>query len=293
MAWQQLIFTADQSLAEQLESVLFAVGADAVSFLDAEDQPLFEPLPNTNTIWEKTKVVALFDINVDIDEILQSVSSALGETRLPPYSLETLADQDWERSWMDDFNPMQFGEKLWICPSWCEPVDPEAINIKLDPGLAFGTGTHETTSLCLEWLEQNDIQDLTMIDYGCGSGVLAIAACLLGVKKVWAVDYHPQAIQATQQNSQENNISPEKIIALQPEELPDLKADLIVANILAQPLIELAPRMAELLKPEGRLILSGILAEQTDLILAAYKDNFTLQDMQQKHDWMRIEFKYT
>lgn len=172
---------------------------------------------------------------------------------------------------MDSFQPMRFGNRLWICPSWQSPPEPEAVNLFIDPGLAFGSGTHHTTAMCLTWLDSADVAGKTLIDYGCGSGVLALAAALLDAKVVHAVDNDPQAILATRDNAQRNSIAAERIPTYLPAELPDMQADILLANILAAPLQSLAATFAQLLKPGGQLVLSGLLTTQIDDVIAAYQ----------------------
>ena len=189
---------------------------------------------------------------------------------------------------MDNFHPMSFGKRLWICPSWRDPVDKNAVNLMLDPGLAFGTGTHPTTSLCLKWLDGADIQDKRVIDYGCGSGVLGIAAILLGASKMIGVDNDPQALIASKDNAQRNNINDQLIALYLPDQTPNLQADIVIANILALPLIGLAPRLAELTRPNGHIILSGILEEQAEDVLDRYSEWFSMQPVVSDQGWVRL-----
>jgi ribosomal protein L11 methyltransferase len=209
-------------------------------------------------------------------------------TPLPEHLSELIEDQDWERSWMDNFQPMRFGQRLWIVPSWHAAPEPDAVNLLLDPGLAFGTGTHPTTALCLEWLDAQTLQDCTVLDFGCGSGILAIAALLLGAGLAIGTDIDPQALEASRDNASRNGIEPARFPLYLPGELPGVRADVLVANILAGPLVELAPRLAELLGPGGRLALSGILAEQAEAVRAAYSKDFMLEPTAEKDGWVRI-----
>ncbi|MBT8145668.1 MAG: 50S ribosomal protein L11 methyltransferase, partial [Gammaproteobacteria bacterium] len=206
--------------------------------------------------------------------------------------VQSLADQDWEKSWMDRFHPMQFGRQLWICPSWSSPPDPDAVNIMLDPGLAFGTGTHPTTALCLEWLEQQNLQDKLVVDYGCGSGVLGIAAALLGAQRVLAVDNDPQAIVASESNREVNGLEASQLAVYLPENFPPqpamLPADILLANILAGPLEELAPAFASLIRPAGDLVLSGILPEQAPALLSCYQRWFKMSEPTERDGWTRL-----
>jgi ribosomal protein L11 methyltransferase len=212
----------------------------------------------------------------------------LWQAELPPHELEKIEDQDWERSWMDNFHPMRFGERLWIVPSWHAAPEPDAVNLLLDPGLAFGTGTHPTTSLCLQWLDAQQLQGKTLIDFGCGSGILAIAGLLLGAEHAVGTDIDIQALEASRDNAQRNQVADDRFDLYLPEQMPDTPADVLVANILAGPLVSLAPRLASLVKPGGLLALSGILAEQTDEILQAYRDDFELDPVANQEGWIRV-----
>jgi ribosomal protein L11 methyltransferase len=222
---------------------------------------------------------------VNTQSILAQLTKLMAPIALPSYRIEAIEDKDWVREWMDNFHPMCFGEKLWICPSWHQPPKPDAINILLDPGLAFGTGTHPTTALCLNWLDQADLEDKTVIDYGCGSGILAIAAALLGAKKVIGVDTDPQALEATQANAERNNV---QIATYLPQDCPNERADVVLANILAGPLQALAPTLASLSRPNADIILSGILEGQADTVSMSYQSLFTMQAPTQKEEWVRL-----
>lgn len=289
MTWIQLKIETTQALAERVEEALDIIGAGAIMMEDAADQPLFEPPLDTTPLWDATRVVGLFPIETDMDEVLAFLESHLGS--LPPYRSEILEDQAWERAWMDHYHPMQFGERLWIVPSWTPPPNPQAINLLLDPGLAFGTGTHATTALCLEWLDGLDLRDKLVVDYGCGSGILAIAALLLGARQAYCVDIDPQALQATRDNAERNGVA-DRIIVCKPEQLPAVTADLIVANILAGPLAELAPTLAQLCRAEGDLAVSGIIQPQVEDLRVAYAPWFSLDQLQLKEgDWCRLSGK--
>jgi len=207
---------------------------------------------------------------------------------LPTYQLEILEDKDWERAWMENFHPMSFGKRLWICPSWCNPVEPEAVNLLLDPGLAFGTGTHPTTSLCLKWLDSFNIENKIVIDYGCGSGVLGVAALLLGAKHMYGVDNDPQALIASKENAKRNGLPEEKISLHLPDNMPNIQADIMMANILAQPLINLASHLANLTRPGGSIILSGILEEQAEAVSHAYSHWFQMTTPIADEGWIRL-----
>ena len=288
MPWLQLKFDSSPEQVDHVSDLLTELGAAAVTFEDGAYQPLFEPDPGETRLWNNTRIIGLFDANVDMPAIIEQMKQSLGEQAPQQVQVNPLEDKDWVRAWMDTFKPMRFGQNLWICPSWHTPDEPNAVNVMLDPGLAFGTGTHPTTALCMEWLDANPPADLNVIDFGCGSGILAIAAALLGAKYVEAVDHDPQAVSATNDNAEKNKVS-DKINALLPRQFEDTPADLILANILANPLLELAPRFAYLLKPGGQIVLSGILAEQAGQILQCYEEWFELQPPAQQDDWVRID----
>lgn len=285
MPWLQLTFYSTKDKAEALADLLSETGASAVTMQDAADQPLYEPPPGATPLWQLTNVVGLFEEDTDSEAMLRQLKSAWpGE--FPDYRSEVLEDQDWERAWMDEFKPMRFGERLWIVPSWHEPPEGDTVNILLDPGLAFGTGTHPTTRLCLEWLDGHEIQGKSVIDYGCGSGILALAAALLGAASVIGVDNDPQALVATLDNAQRNGVN---IRVYLPKEAPTEPVDILLANILAGPLIELAPRLAALVKPGGAIALSGILPEQAASVSAAYQEWFAMAPAVEQDGWIRLE----
>lgn len=287
MPWLQIILDTNAQTVEQISESLIAVGALSVTWQDADNQPLYEPPLNTTPLWKKTRIIGLFE-----DQLPTQLQATLAPLLLPPYQIQKLEDQEWSRICMADFHPMSFGKRLWICPSWETPPDPQAVNIRLDPGLAFGTGTHATTALCLKWLDQQtDWSGKTLIDYGCGSGILAIAAAKLGAAQIWAVDNDPQALLATQENANHNEVEA-LINPVLPDQLPsNLKADYLLANILAAPLISLAPTFATHLNTNALLILSGILPEQTDEVTAAYTPDFAIIEIIECDNWMRIVAK--
>ncbi len=292
MAWQQLKIETTAAHSESLEQLLLEFGAVAISFVDAEDQPLFQIEPGSTVIWDATVLVALFEQDQALDSCLNALSQNTAVVNRASLEVEIIEDQDWERAWMDEFHAMQYGPALWICPSWQTPPDPNAINIMLDPGLAFGSGTHATTALCLEWLAATELAEKTIVDYGSGSGVLAIGAALLGASHVVAVDNDPQAIVATLDNSQRNHIDLERLSAYLPEDIPVIQADILIANILAGPLLTLAPTLKALIKPGGSIVLSGILEEQVGMILEVYDSLFDMQPPTIKDGWVRLAGVY-
>ena len=290
MSWLQLRLAITPEQAPALEDQLLALGAVSVTFMDAEDQPIFEPDLGTTPLWSNTHLLALFEADTDGEALLQHLH-LLWQAELPAHELEQIEDQDWERSWMDNFHPMRFGQRLWIVPSWHAAPDPDAVNLLLDPGLAFGTGTHPTTSLCLQWLDAQQLQGKTLIDFGCGSGILAIAGLLLGATHAVGTDIDIQALEASRDNAQRNQVADEHFDLYLPEQMPAVPADVLVANILAGPLVSLAPQLASLVKPGGLLALSGILAEQTEEILQAYQGDFELDPVAEQDGWIRVSGK--
>lgn len=290
MPWLQLRLAITPEQADTLEDQLLALGAVSVTFMDAEDQPIFEPDLGTTPLWSHTHLLALFDSGTDPAALLASLRR-LCPGELPAHEVEEIADQDWERSWMEHFHPMRFGQRLWIVPSWHAAPEPEAVNLLLDPGLAFGTGTHPTTALCLEWLDGQQLVDKQLIDFGCGSGILAIAGLLLGAREAVGTDIDVQALEASRDNARRNRLGDEQLKLYLPGEIPQEPADVLVANILAGPLVQLASQLTRLVKPGGLIALSGILAEQTEQITAAYREEFELDPVANRDGWIRISGK--
>jgi len=287
MPWLQVRLAISPEQAQTYEDALLTVGAVSVTFMDAEDQPIFEPDLGTTPLWSHTQLLALFEADTDQTELLTQVQLLTGAA-LPAHQFERIEDQDWERSWMDNFKPMRFGQRLWIVPSWHAAPEPDAVNLLLDPGLAFGTGTHPTTALCLEWLDGQDLAGCQLLDFGCGSGILALAALLLGVEHAVGTDIDFQALDASRDNAGRNGIDPARFTLYLPEQLPPVPVDVLVANILAGPLVALAPQLTSLVKPGGRLALSGILAEQGEEVAAAYHQAFDLDPLAVRDGWVRI-----
>ncbi|WP_102797564.1 50S ribosomal protein L11 methyltransferase [Bowmanella denitrificans] len=285
MAWIQLRINSNAQSAEPIGELLSDWGAQAVTFVDAKDTPWYEPKPGEVQLWPDTQVVGLFDAEEDLTALLLQLKSQLPAGTL--IKLDPLEDKDWEREWMDNFHPMQFGQRLWICPSWREVPDPDAVNVMLDPGLAFGTGTHPTTALCLRWLDGLELGNSLVVDFGCGSGILGIAALKLGAKRVVGVDIDPQAIQASQDNANRNQVG-DLIELYLPKDQPQLQADVVVANILAGPLRELRQVITSYCRAGGKLALSGILKEQAEEISALYSQDFEMDPVAIDGDWARV-----
>lgn len=305
MTWQQLHIQCDKPHADMAETLMLENDALSISLDDAGDQPLFEPLPGESPLWDEVIITGLFDTQINLEKLSQDIAQHVTATRVWVTQVD---DKDWEREWMKHYHPIQCANNLWIVPKWLTPPDPRALNVMMDPGLAFGTGYHATTRLCIDWLsdlckgdlaKNQNLKDKTVIDYGCGSGILGVVALMLGAKQVYAVDIDPQAILATRQNAERNGVG-DSIQAFLPEEFQAfcqnntvLPVDIITANILAKPLISLAPYFATLIKPEGKIVLAGLIENQVNDVKSAYQpffemtDEFTFSSQEDKH-WHRL-----
>ncbi|MFQ2271007.1 50S ribosomal protein L11 methyltransferase [Aeromonas enteropelogenes] len=286
MPWIQIRINATAKTADKVSNMLLGRGAQAVTFMDAKDVPVYEPMPGETPLWGETEVMGLFDAETDPAPTIAFFQHIFGKD--VGYKVEQLEDKDWVREWMDHFHPMQFGERLWICPSWRDVPDPEAVNVMLDPGLAFGTGTHPTTALCLQWLDGLDLAGKTVVDFGCGSGILGIAALKLGAARVIGIDIDPQAIQASRDNAERNGVAGQIELYLPAEQPEGLLADVVVANILAGPLRELAPLIAGLGKPGSLMALSGVLESQAPELETIYGQWFEMDPTAVKEEWCRL-----
>lgn len=286
--WLQLVCHTKEENAEAIESAMEQSNALSITLQDKFDNPVLEPLPGEFRLWKDLIITALFDYDTDLNPLNELLSQNTESWNIDNFLIETIEDQDWERVWMKDFHPMQFGQNLWVYPSNYEIPEDDSIKILLDPGLAFGTGTHPTTALCLEWLDQNPPINHNVIDYGCGSGILALAAAKLGANKIIATDIDPQALTATKDNMQRNNIEVEKIPCYLPQDCPKEPADLVLANILCGPLNELFSTLSALTKNGGKMVLSGLLEEQQHQIIDTYSANFENFEIKQLDDWVRI-----
>lgn len=285
--WRQLAATVAQSLAEDVSDWFIAQGALSVSLDDAGDQPLFEPPPGETPLWNLTRVTGLFEEEA-VPEGLEQFARLVFGAQIVGWSDSTLDDQVWERAWMEHFQPMQFGKRLWICPSGYEPPEPSAVNILLDPGLAFGTGTHPTTALCLRWLDSLTFDGETVLDFGCGSGILAVAALRLGASAAIGIDIDPQALIATRDNALKNGVE-DRLSCLDATANASQTCDVVVANILAGPLMELSSRILGHLKPGGKLALSGILEDQAASVRSAYETLVTFEPDEILDGWVILK----
>jgi ribosomal protein L11 methyltransferase len=288
VSWLTLSVHTDASYAEALSEALLEHGALSVDMLDADadtpdEQAIFgEPGEPTNTVWQHNLISALFESNASVVEVFQTSCAKLGIAPIPEFKIETLEENDWVRLTQAQFDPIRISQRLWIVPTWHSPSDPTAINIVLDPGLAFGTGSHPTTRLCLRWLDSNLRQGKTVLDYGCGSGILAIAAMKLGAGKATGVDVDPQAVQASRDNALANQVVADFYL---PENVSLSQYDIVVANILTNPLRALAPLLADATKSGGRIVLSGILSEQADEVKHLYSQWFEMVPAEVEDGW--------
>jgi ribosomal protein L11 methyltransferase len=288
MTWQQLHLTCPSADLEHVEALLMELGALSISLGDAGDHPIYEPLPGDSPVWQESIVSATFGEDSDVEQLAQMLMARLPATLAQTVTRGNFQDRDWQQAYRQHFKPLQCASNLWIVPSWLEPPDPGATNLRLDPGLAFGTGSHPTTALCLAWLAQQDLRGLELIDYGCGSGILAIAGILLGAHHVLAVDIDEQALSACRSNMAMNSIPQQRIRVCQPQAAGSTSADLLMANILAGPLVDLAPRLAGMVRPGGKILLSGILNSQLNEIQSAYDTFFAMDPPREREEWVCI-----
>jgi len=290
MPWLKITFAVEKGQLDFVTERLELAGAQAVTIEDDGDHPLFDLLDGESPVWDNNLATGLFDAEQGLDAVMAELTGSFAPDKLPDYRVKILADQDWERCWMDRFQPIQYGRNLWICPSWSDVPDPDATTVMLDPGLAFGSGTHETTRLCMQWLAKQQLNGKKVIDFGCGSGILAIAALKLGAASAIGIDLDPQALQASGSNAEINNVSDKLELAL-PEQLPaNSSGDIVFANILAGTLIELKSRLLEMRAPQGVLVLSGILRTQKALVINAFAPGNILQ-VEKDGDWLMMTVK--
>jgi ribosomal protein L11 methyltransferase len=286
--WLQLRLDTRPDQVDALEALLLACGAAAVTLEDNADEPVLEPAVGETPLWRQTRLTGLFRADTDMDAVMARLPATLAERA--NCRVEILEDKDWERAWMDSYRPMRFGASLWVCPSWLPPPDPDATNLLLDPGLAFGTGTHPTTALCLTQLAGMPLAGRRVVDYGCGSGILLVAALKLGATGGLAVDNDPQALTATRDNARRNAIDDARLTVSLPGQ-PDATrwrgtADVVVANILAGPLLALADDLLDLLRPGGALLLSGLLQSQAPELLSRYHPRIDLTVAAEQEGWV-------
>lgn len=287
MNWQQITMRLGSLSPEIVEEIFERHGACSVTLSDAGDDPVLEPAPGATPLWVDTQITGLFDEESDLTLLQADLLQSLSLEFLPDYRVESLPEREWEREWLKDFRPMKFGDRLWVCPSEFTVDEANAVVISLDPGLAFGTGTHPTTALCLQWLDSANLRGKAVLDYGCGSGILAIASLLLGAASAMAIDIDSQALVATYNNALRNGVNDRLITALSGDE-SDQQFEVLVANILAMPLIENASVICSKLRVGGTLILSGIMQSQADSVRDAYADRIEFQPVRQLEDWVLL-----
>lgn len=288
MSWTQLHLTVEKAFAPQVELLMERLGALSVTLDDAADEALLEPAPGESPLWRQTRVTGLFAQETDHEWLRSEVDRLLGDEIGRRMELESLEERQWERAWLDDFRPMKFGRNLWICPDGQRPGEGNGTFIDLDPGLAFGTGTHPTTALCLNWLDGQQLNGANVMDFGCGSGILSVAALKLGASEVIAIDHDPQALEATRCNGEKNNVL-DRLRVFHSASVPAVEVDFILANILAGTLIELEARLAAALRPGGKIILSGLLSDQAASVSAAYTADFALSPPETMENWVLLE----
>jgi ribosomal protein L11 methyltransferase len=272
---------------DSVEAVFLENGAYSVTLTDAGNNPVLEPAPGETPLWNETRVTGLFDADADLKALERDLLQTLGLDELPPNSIDNLADRVWEREWLKDFGPMKFGRRLWIVPGVNDFSVADAVVVRLDPGLAFGTGTHATTALCLQWLDGIDVAGRTLLDFGCGSGILSVAACKLGAKSVVGVDIDLQAVSATRQNAERNNVAEQLSVGNTVRDGPE-QFDFVVANILADTLIENATQLCGLLKSGGMLALSGVLRAQIEQVQRPYRELVEFEPPAIQDNWARL-----
>ena len=281
----------DQLNPDSVEEVFIRHGAGSIEFTDAGNDPVLEPLPGEAPLWSRSRISGLFPPAADLGALCEDLLRSLDVDTLPRHRIEQLADRDWEREWLRDFAPMRFGGRLWVCPGDSKVAEPDAVIVRLDPGLAFGTGTHPTTALCLEWLDGLPLAGTSVLDFGCGSGILAVAALRLDCSRATAYDIDPQAITATRANADKNGVGERLATTLDLAQL-DARYDIVIANILAGPLIELAATLSGYLRDGSLLALSGILSQQVDEVTAAYdrwiKFDAPVEREQGGQTWVRL-----
>ena len=289
MPWLEVAIRVSAAWVAEAEAALEGLGALAVTLADAADDPVLEPPPGSTPLWPTVQLRGLFEADADRRRIVEGLQAACGPQRPDRIEWREIGDRDWTRAWMDRFRPMRFGRRLWVVPSGMRiPPGDGQVEVRVDPGLAFGTGTHPTTALCLEWLDGHAVSGRKVVDFGCGSGILGIAGALLGAAEVVCVDNDPQALEATAANAARNGVA-ERLSCLPPERFAETGVDVVLANILAGPLRTLAPVLTACLKPGGALVLSGLLAEQSEDVAAAYHPACELTGSAESDGWVRLD----
>ncbi|ORU91117.1 MAG: ribosomal protein L11 methyltransferase [Cycloclasticus sp. symbiont of Poecilosclerida sp. N] len=284
MSWQQLTISTTQEFATQFEALIEDLGSLSVTMTDGASQPIYEPPLETMPLWPQVLVTGLFEEQHDLSLAEQYFQQHINTPDSWSMEIEALEDQVWERVWLDGFQPIKFGSNFWVCSTKHEAPEPNATILRLDPGLAFGTGTHPTTALCLDWLANHAVHGRNIIDFGCGSGILAISALLLGARRAVGIDIDPQALITTNSNAEQNNVL-NRIRLYNEKQYPREPQSIVVANILAEPLIQLSDEISALVEPQGDLLLSGLLSEQIEQVMQPYQRFFNFSSPTIKDDW--------
>lgn len=296
MDWRQFVMDLETLNPDRVEEILLRHGAHSVTYSDAGDLPVLEPAPGETPLWHDTRITGLFSVDADLVALRDELLDTFDIAELPSHEIAELEDRPWEREWLRDFGPMRFGDRLWICPGDSSVDDEQAVIVRLDPGLAFGTGTHATTALCLEWLDSLELSGRTVLDYGCGSGVLAVAALKLGCATAVATDIDYQAIIATRENAAANDVDNRLTTCLDADDI-DVQFDVVIANILAAPLVELAESIAARVRIGCPLALSGILSGQVGEVLEAYRPWIEFDEPVEREQggqtWVRLSGRRT
>lgn len=288
MAWLSIRLSLPAARIETLSDLLMDLGAESVAVRDAGDVPVLEPAPGTTPLWPQAELDALFPLEVDLAALRMRLHSALGDTHAGGLDVRFVEDADWSHTWRKYSIEHCFGGRLWVLPRDAHLPGGRTTVLRIDPGLAFGTGGHATTAMCLEWIARQHIDGWSVVDYGAGSGILGIAALLLGARHVVAVDHDPQACLATRANATYNGVVSERITIITPDGLERTTHDLVLANILAGPLVSLAPMLTQLVRPGGALVMSGMLAHQLETVTSHYPD-FTFEPPQTRDDWVMVQ----
>ena len=291
MAWLRITITTQAESVDALTGLLEKFDAVSVSYNPISEEALFDEPSENPGLWQRTAVSALLDPGLDMDILIACMRNLIGTENILDYGVELLQESDWKERYKEDYGVLRFSDRLCISPAWLPPPESCEYVVLMEPGLAFGTGTHPTTSLCLDWLAQHDLRGKCVIDYGCGSGILALAAATLGAGRVYAVDIDPQALAATDSNAKRNRMQERIVIQSPREELP--VADILIANILMNPLLELAPRFSTLVGPGGDVVLSGLLAQQAEACLGVYRDWFKMSAAEFQDEWARLHGRRT
>jgi ribosomal protein L11 methyltransferase len=289
MAWLSIRLSLPAARVDAVSDLLLAAGALSIALRDAGDAPVLEPAPGETPLWPHAELEALFPLDADLGNVRAQLVGELGsELGSAELDVRFVEDADWSQTWRDHAVRYCFGDRLWVVPRDADPPHAATAVLRLDPGMAFGTGGHATTALCLDWLASHEIEGCSVVDYGAGSGILGIAALLLGAANVVAVDHDEQARLATHANATYNGIGTDRLRVIAPDELATMSHDLVLANILAVPLMTLAPRLTELVKPGGVLVMSGMLVRQLDDVLACYPE-FDFAPARTRDDWIMVE----